>query len=124
MTSHLTNIARSLDIWDKLKKYVNINQDWSINEVTIHLSFTTEESFVDVYYFDLGKYIPREEMLSEENDVKRFKLSLEDITKMYSDINDMMDMPLGIHTLHVHLKEGEVPYFDVKFIPTLKNKEK
>lgn len=120
MTSQLTEVARSLDIWDKLKKHVNINPDWSVNEVTIHLSFTAEDSFVDVYYFDLGKYVTREEMLSEENDVKRFKLSLEDINKMYSDINDMLNIPLGIHTLHVHLKEGEVPYFDIKFVPFLK----
>lgn len=121
MTAISNEVVKGLDIWGIIQKYIDINEDWAVEKSILHLQHTSvAESFVDVHYFDLGEYIEPSKAFSEENKVKRFKLTMEDVNKMYSDIDQLVYMPYGVHTLHAELNNDNVVYFDVKFHPILK----
>lgn len=110
-------IAKGLDIWGIVVRHININPDWAIEEAELNLELTGN-SYVEVYYYDLYECIEDNRCTIPEH--IKIDLSVEDANNMYSDISQLVEMPKGVQSLHAHLTDEAVVYFDITFVPLLK----
>lgn len=113
--------AKALDIWGIIKKYIDINEDWAIEESTLYLDATNMEmSYVEVQYFDLSNVIKPEDFIDEVSVKTQFNLTMKEVTQMYSEISDLVELPSTLMTLRTNMKNDNVVYFDIAYVPMLK----
>lgn len=121
MVSTTNQHAKALDIWGIIKKYIDISEDWAVEESTLHLdAINMTKSYVEIQYFDLSHIFEPEDFIDEVSIKTQFNLSMEDVNNMYSEINQLVELPLSLMTLHTNMKNDNVVLFDITFAPMLK----
>lgn len=122
MAIEATHMATGLDIWELIKEEVPFErermllEDLAIDTCELYLR-VEGGSYVEIDYYDINLI---EEDPGEEPSTKRFDLSVEEVGKMYSKIRQVVDLPLGVHTLHTYLEKEMVTYFDVRMVTFFK----
>lgn len=112
-------VARPLDILGIIKETVSINEDWSVEEATLHLE-VNGKSYVEIRYYDLSKVIEPNVATQEEPELAKFDLTIDGIAKMYSDLHKLVNLPKGLNKLHTKISHENMVCFDASFAPLLK----
>lgn len=107
-----STLVRSLDIWGIVENEFPYLKEYAIEDAVIYLNIEGE-SFIDVHYYDIGNpdYVGDEPLRILIN------LTIENINKLYSEIFKMVDLPYGVKSLLIKMKEPhEVPSINVALL--------
>lgn len=115
MESKIGSVASSEDIWGIVANQIDIDEEYGVTEITVHLEMGMKKSYVKIKYFDLSKP-------ERDNDfhIKRYELTPDDADKMYRKIYRKVHLPEMIDSLETKLTQGDIPLFDIKLVPMLK----
>lgn len=109
------NYVKARQVWDIVSKDLNLKKEYIVQNVILHIdAIQMQETFIDVTYNEIN--IPK----VSKRQTKRFYLTPEEIDKMFSKLDDMMELPDNVRVLHTHLNANEIVSFNVSYTPVLK----